>query len=389
MQLYREMEDLVTETNALPIAELFNQVIRQANSLGASDIHIEPIKADYRIRFRIDGLLQTQINITGSVGLKLVAAIKLKSELDVAEKRKPQDGRLHHEFGQHAVEYRVSSLNTVSGEKLVLRQTNESAALPLLQELGLAQSQYKLISSKLRSPQGMILVTGPTGAGKSFTLYSALNEINHEGLNISTVEDPVELDIDGVNQVQINKKAGVDFAVSLKAFLRQDPDVIMVGEIRDLETAEIAIMAAQTGHLILTTLHTNSALEAIVRMQNIGISNFNLINSLSLVIAQRLLRVLCVHCKSPDPKQYPNINEEVFQAVGCSNCNGGYKGRVAIFECVEFDQTVAELIHCNSSQSELHQYCFKENWTLYQAGLAKVKAGITSMAELHRVLICE
>lgn len=389
----------VEQKSDAPIIVYVNKVLTDAIKAGASDIHFEPYEQDYRVRFRVDGVLTEASHPPSDLSSRLAARIKVIANMDIAEKRLPQDGRLKVRLSlNHIVEFRVSSLPTIWGEKIALRLLHTPSSSINLNDLGFEAGQKTLFQSALAQPQGLILVTGPTGSGKSLSLYTGLNLINTVEKNISTAEDPVEIQLKGVNQVQINAKAGLTFATTLRAFLRQDPDVIMVGEIRDLETAEIAIKASQTGHLVLSTLHTNSAMETLSRLLSMGVPSYNIISSLSLIMAQRLVRKLCPHCKEietllPDEELIKQgfSREQIsglvlFKASGCNKCNQGYKGRIGIFEVIK--PSVAMNTHILSGAepeaiaSQLQQ---EEVLLLRQAGLLKVISGKTSLAELNRV----
>jgi type IV pilus assembly protein PilB len=361
-----------------------DQIINEAIRKGASDIHFEPYEQHYRIRYRLDGLLKLATMQPQAIALRMVARLKLLAHLDISKKRIPQDGGFKLSLAnQRSMDIRVSSCPLLLGEKIVLRLLDEQRAKLGMESLGLSEQQKKQLLTALRRPEGMILVTGPTGSGKTVTLYTALNHLNTMEKNISAVEDPVEIIIQGINQVNVNAKAGLYFSTVVRAFLRQDPDIIMVGEIRDQETAEIAIKAAQTGHLVLSTLHTNNARDSINRLIHLGLPAFQLTETIHLIIAQRLLRRLCEHCKIPCTplKEAQRLSlglsaEEaqaicLFRAGQCAHCHQGYRGRTGFFEIMS---------PSNATQCTGHQ-------SLYQAGLEKVKAGITSMEELQRVIV--
>lgn len=382
-----------------PIVVYVNKVLTDAIKAGASDIHFEPYEQDYRVRFRVDGVLTQASHPPSDLSSRLAARIKAIANMDIAEKRLPQDGRLKVRLSlHHIVEFRVSSLPTIWGEKIALRLLHSPSTTISLDELGFEASQKALFQHALTQPQGLILVTGPTGSGKSLSLYTGLSLINTEEKNISTAEDPVELQLKGINQVQINTKTGLTFATTLRAFLRQDPDVIMVGEIRDLETAEIAIKASQTGHLVLSTLHTNSAIETLSRLLSMGVPSYNIISSLTLIMAQRLVRKLCKHCKIPEAflpeaellkqgfrsEQIPSLS--LFRASGCNKCNQGYKGRIGIFEVIQPSVALNKYILSGAEPEDISkQLQHEESLLLRQAGLLKVISGETSLAELNRV----
>ena len=381
-----------------PIVQYVNKVLKDAISQGASDIHIEPYENIARIRYRIDGILHS----AGDPPLKLVqniaSRIKVLARLDIAERRLPQDGRIKIRFSRtRTIDFRVSTMPTLFGEKVVLRILDQSANDLKLATLGMEPNQLVLYQQATKQPHGMILVTGPTGSGKTVTLYSALAVLNKPDTNISSVEDPVEIYADGVNQVSINEKSGLTFARTLRAFLRQDPDILMVGEIRDLETADIAIKAAQTGHLVLSTLHTNDAPSAITRLINMGVAPFNIASTVNLVIAQRLVRRLCSACKKPTKLPTTTLLEAgfsnkqikqatIFSPVGCGACSNGYKGRTGIFEVMPVSDETAELIMIKATEAEISRQVRKEGTlTLKAEGIKKVAAGITSLAEVERI----
>lgn len=394
-----ESEDSAgSESEDQPIIAFINKMLHDAIRKGASDLHFEPYEKSYRIRFRIDGILHEVASPPVALSGRLSARLKVMSRLDIAEKRVPQDGRIKLKLSQKkSIDFRVSSLPTLWGEKIVMRILDSDSAMLGIDILGYEEAQKKLYLAALEQPQGMILVTGPTGSGKTVSLYTGLNILNTEETNISTAEDPVEINLPGINQVQVNIKAGLTFPAALKSFLRQDPDVIMVGEIRDLETAEIAIKAAQTGHLVLSTLHTNSAPETLTRLLNMGVPAYNVASSVSLIIAQRLARRLCSHCKAPEhlpetellkqgftQAQLPTI--KLFKPIGCEYCTGGYKGRVGIYEVMPISGNIAERIMQGGNSLEIAQQAQSEGINnLRQSGLLKAAAGLTSLAEINRV----
>tara|TARA_Y100000296_G_scaffold87278_1_gene131749 strand:+ start:639 stop:2339 length:1701 start_codon:yes stop_codon:yes gene_type:complete len=381
-----------------PIVRFVNKILLDAIRIGASDIHFEPYEKRYRIRYRTDGVLkevsQPPINLAG----KIAARLKVMSQMDISERRIPQDGRIKMKISKNkAIDFRVNTLPTLWGEKIVLRILDPSSAKLGIDALGYEEDQKQLYLEALSNPQGMILVTGPTGSGKTVSLYTGLNILNVEGTNISTAEDPVEINLEGINQVNVNNKVGLDFASALRSFLRQDPDVVMVGEIRDLETAQIAIKAAQTGHLVLSTLHTNSAAETLTRLANMGVPAFNIATSVSLIIAQRLARRLCSSCKTPAEIPPETLQEEgfteeqishgdFFSPVGCPHCNGGYKGRVGIYEVVKVTDAVSRIIMSGGNSIEISDAARNEGFAnLRTSALKKVAAGITSLEEANRV----
>lgn len=381
-----------------PIIVYINKILMDAIKKGASDLHFEPYEHKYRIRFRIDGILHEVASPPNTLATKLSARIKVMSRLDIAEKRKPQDGRIKLKITERkSIDFRVSTMPTLWGEKIVMRILDSSSAMLGIDVLGYEPEQKKLYMDALEQPQGMILVTGPTGSGKTVSLYTGLNILNQPERNISTAEDPVEINLEGVNQVQINIKADMTFANALRAFLRQDPDVVMVGEIRDLETAEISIKAAQTGHLVLSTLHTNSAPETITRLLNMGVPAYNVASSISLIIAQRLARRLCPKCKTPEnlPSEellrqgfsQQQISEMTLYAPkGCENCTDGYKGRVGIYEVMKITPEIAQIIMRGGNSLEIAEVSLKAGFNnLRLSGIRKAADGMTSLAEINRV----
>ncbi|HII4331860.1 type IV-A pilus assembly ATPase PilB [Vibrio parahaemolyticus] len=388
------IEDLSQDES--PVSRYINQILLDAVRKGASDIHFEPYEKMYRVRLRCDGILIETQQPPNHLSRRLSARIKILSKLDIAERRLPQDGRIKLKLNQDtAIDMRVSTLPTLFGEKIVLRLLDSSSASLDIDKLGYSEQQKQLYLDALRRPQGMILMTGPTGSGKTVSLYTGLNILNKPEINISTAEDPVEINLSGINQVQVQPKIGFGFAEALRSFLRQDPDVVMVGEIRDLDTAEIAIKASQTGHLVLSTLHTNSAAETIIRLSNMGVESFNLASSLSLIIAQRLARKLCPYCKQPQEHtvqlQHLGIQttDKIFRANpdGCNECTHGYSGRTGIYEVMRFDESLSEALIKGASVHELEKLAIANGMsTLQMSGIAKLKQGITSFSELQRVL---
>lgn len=390
-----ELDDLSQDNS--PISRFINQVLLDAVRKEASDIHFEPYEECYRVRMRCDGLLIETLKPPHHLGRRLAARIKILSKLNIAERRLPQDGRMKLKLSEEtAVNLRVSSLPTLWGEKLVLRLLDNNETPLNIDNLGYNDQQKQAYLKALNRPQGLILMTGPTGSGKTVSLYTGLELLNTVDVNIATAEDPIEINLSGINQLQVNAEIGLDFATALKAFLRQDPDVIMVGEIRDIETAEIAIKAAQTGHLVLSTLHTNSAAETLVRLANMGIQPFNIASSLSLIIAQRLARRLCAHCKQPyhpTPESISHFNLptdiQLFQAnpVGCHQCNNGYSGRVGIYEVMEINEQLSNAIVQSKSSEQIEEIARSQGMvTLSESGIEKWVAGITSYSELQRTL---
>ncbi|EHU5190963.1 type IV-A pilus assembly ATPase PilB [Vibrio parahaemolyticus] len=388
------IEDLSQDES--PVSRYINQILLDAVRKGASDIHFEPYEKMYRVRLRCDGILIETQQPPNHLSRRLSARIKILSKLDIAERRLPQDGRIKLKLNQDtAIDMRVSTLPTLFGEKIVLRLLDSSSASLDIDKLGYNQQQKQLYLEALRRPQGMILMTGPTGSGKTVSLYTGLNILNKPEINISTAEDPVEINLSGINQVQVQPKIGFGFAEALRSFLRQDPDVVMVGEIRDLDTAEIAIKASQTGHLVLSTLHTNSAAETIIRLSNMGVESFNLASSLSLIIAQRLARKLCPYCKQLQEHtvqlQHLGIQttDNIFRANpdGCNECTHGYSGRTGIYEVMRFDESLSEALIKGASVHELEKLAIANGMsTLQMSGIEKLKQGITSFSELQRVL---
>jgi type IV pilus assembly protein PilB len=384
-----------------PIVRFINKVMLDAIKRGASDIHFEPYERSYRIRFRLDGVLKEVAAPPVQLAVKMAARLKVMSRLDIAERRVPQDGRIKMKISKNrAIDFRVSTCPTLFGEKIVMRILDPSSAMLGIDALGYEPFQKQLYMDCLARPHGMILVTGPTGSGKTVSLYTGLNILNTEDTNISTAEDPVEIMLPGVNQVNINPKVGLTFAGSLRAFLRQDPDVIMVGEIRDLETAEIALKAAQTGHLVLSTLHTNDAPKTLTRLVDMGVKPYAIATSVSLIIAQRLARRLCKSCKTPMKIPAEALKKEgfedeeianglqIFQAAGCSNCTDGYKGRTGIYEVMPVSEEIGRIIMMGGSVLDIKQQATREGvWGLRQAGINKVRQGITTLDEINRVTV--
>jgi type IV pilus assembly protein PilB len=383
-----------------PVVRYVNKVLVDAIASDTSDIHFEPYEKSFRVRFRQDGLLREVANPPLAIASRLTARLKVMSRMNIAERRVPQDGRIKLKLSRsRSIDFRVNTLPTLYGEKIVLRILDSSAAEVGIDSLGMDPKQKVDFLQCIAKPYGMVLVTGPTGSGKTVTLYSALNILNKPEINISTVEDPVEIQVAGINQVNLNPKGGLTFAAALRAFLRQDPDIVMVGEIRDLETAEIAVKAAQTGHLVLSTLHTNDAPQSLTRLANMGIPPFNIASSVLLIVAQRLARKLCPHCKQAD-NQIPHeallkegfTQEEVeegitiYRPVGCDRCNQGYKGRVGLFQIIKVSEDMGRLIMEGGNSLQLADQAKREGYAdLRLSGLRKVKAGVTSLEELNRV----
>ncbi|HEY4447671.1 MAG TPA: type IV-A pilus assembly ATPase PilB, partial [Steroidobacteraceae bacterium] len=384
-----------------PIVRFVNKVMLDAIRRNASDIHFEPYEKIYRVRLRMDGVLKEIAQPPVQLAPKLSARLKVMSRLDIAERRVPQDGRIKMKLSKNrAIDFRVSTCPTLFGEKIVLRILDPAQAMLGIDSLGYEPFQKELYTKYLAKPQGMILVTGPTGSGKTVSLYTGLNILNREDTNISTAEDPAEINLPGVNQVNVNPKVGLTFATAMRAFLRQDPDVIMVGEIRDLETAEIAIKAAQTGHLVLSTLHTNDAPQTLTRMVDMGVKPYAIATSVSLIIAQRLARRLCGNCKTPlDIPKEALLKEgftetdvaaglKLFGPKGCSNCTDGYKGRTGIYQVLPVTDAIARIILGGGSAPEIAAQGAKDGvWDLRRAGLEKVKNGLTSLEEVNSVTV--
>ena len=392
-------EDDTSAVDDTPIVRFINKVLLDAIKQGASDIHFEPYEKDYRVRFRTDGILREVVRPPRNLAPRLSARLKVMSQMDISERRIPQDGRIQMKLSKsRAIDFRVNTLPTMFGEKIVLRILDPTSAQMGIDALGYDEIQKKLYMDALSRPQGMILVTGPTGSGKTVSLYTGLGILNTPERNISTAEDPVEINMEGVNQVLVNNKVGLNFAEALRSFLRQDPDVIMVGEIRDLETAEIAIKAAQTGHLVLSTLHTNSAAETITRMLNMGVPAFNIAASVSLIIAQRLARRLCKVCATPetdiplDALRELGFTDELLASayikrpVGCNACKDGYKGRVGIYEVVRLTKSIANTIMDGGNSLEINRQARAEGFDdLRTSALKKCAAGLISLEEVNRV----
>jgi type IV pilus assembly protein PilB len=390
--------EVTTEVEDAPVVRFLQKMLIDAINMRASDIHFEPYEYNYRVRFRIDGELREMTQPPIAIKDKLASRIKVISKLDIAERRVPQDGRMKLKFGNKSIDFRVSSLPTLFGEKIVIRILDSSSAKLGIEALGYEQIEKDRLMAAIQRPYGMVLVTGPTGSGKTVSLYTCLNILNQPGVNISTVEDPAEINLPGINQVNVNDKAGMNFATALKAFLRQDPDVIMVGEIRDLDTADIAIKAAQTGHMVMSTLHTNDAPTTLTRLMNMGVAPFNIASSVILITAQRLARRLCDNCKAPG--DYPRkalldagYKEEdltgtwkPYKAVGCSSCNNGYKGRVGIYQVMPISEEIQRIILTQGTAVDIARQAKLEGVRdLRESGLVKVKSGLTSLEEVIAV----
>ncbi len=384
-----------------PVVRFVNKVLLDAIKRGASDVHFEPYEKIFRVRTRLDGVLSEVAQPPVALANKVCARLKVMSRMDIAERRVPQDGRIKMRLSKNrAIDFRVNTCPTLFGEKIVLRILDPSSAKLGIDALGYDDIQKTMYQKHLDKPYGMILVTGPTGSGKTVSLYTGLNILNTEDRNISTAEDPAEINLPGINQVNVNPKVGLTFASALKAFLRQDPDVIMVGEIRDLETAEIAIKAAQTGHLVLSTLHTNDAPRTLTRLVDMGVKPYAIATSVSLIIAQRLARRLCDNCKEVQDVPREALVKEgfnaqdiengltVFKAVGCNSCNDGYKGRVGIFQVMEVSETMGRIIMEGGNAMQIADQAASEGvLDLRRAGLNKVRDGLTSLVEINRVTI--
>jgi type IV pilus assembly protein PilB len=390
-----ETAEPTAEVEDAPVVRFLQKMLIDAINARASDLHFEPYEYHYRVRFRIDGELREITQPPIAIKDKLSSRIKVISRLDIAEKRVPQDGRMKLKFGNKSIDFRVSTLPTLFGEKIVIRILDASSAKLGIEALGYEKIERDRLMQCIQRPYGMVLVTGPTGSGKTVSLYTCLNILNQPGVNISTVEDPAEINLPGINQVNVNDRAGMTFAVALKSFLRQDPDVIMVGEIRDLETADIAIKAAQTGHMVMSTLHTNDAPTTLTRMLNMGVAPFNIASSVLLITAQRLARKLCETCKTP--ADYPreamlkvgfeaselNGSWKPFRAVGCSACSGGYRGRVGIYQVMPVTEEIQRIILAQGTAVDIAVQAQREGVRdLRQSALVKVRAGVTSLEEV-------
>ena len=394
-----EQDVTQADVDDAPVVKFINKMLLTAIKTGASDLHFEPYEKRYRVRFRTDGVLHEVSSPPNQIAAKISARLKVMSKMDIAERRIPQDGRIKLKISKtKSIDFRVNTLPCLFGEKLVLRILDSSSAQMGIDALGYEEDQKAMYMDALEQPQGMILVTGPTGSGKTVSLYTGLNILNTPERNISTAEDPVEINLEGINQCNVNNKVGLGFAEALRSFLRQDPDIIMVGEIRDLETAEIAIKAAQTGHMVMSTLHTNSAPETLTRMINMGVPSFNLATSVNLIIAQRLGRRLCSNCKTTldvpkDVLLEEGFTEEdiatgfkLYQPVGCNKCNKGYKGRVGIYEVVKVTPSISKIIMEGGNSIQIADACKKEGFDdLRRSSLKKVMQGVTSLEEANRV----
>ncbi|WP_027706413.1 type IV-A pilus assembly ATPase PilB [Zooshikella ganghwensis] len=389
-----------SEADDAPVVKFVNKMLLSAIKGGSSDLHFEPYEKTYRVRFRTDGVLHETAKPPISLAPRISSRLKIMSSMDISERRKPQDGRIKMRISKtKSIDFRVNTCPTLWGEKIVLRILDPTSAQMGIDSLGYEEAQKELYMNALMQPQGMILVTGPTGSGKTVSLYTGLNILNTVERNISTAEDPVEINLEGINQVNVNPKQGMDFAQALRAFLRQDPDIIMVGEIRDLETASIAIKAAQTGHMVMSTLHTNSAAETLTRLLNMGVPAFNLATTVNLIIAQRLARRLCSNCKQTIDVPEKTLLEEGFtpeqaksavlygpSAKGCEKCNKGYKGRVGIYEVVKITPALSRIIMEEGNSIQIAEVADKEGFSnLRKSGLLKALQGVTSLEEVNRV----
>ena len=391
--------DAISGANEAPVVKFINKMLIDAIRMGASDLHFEPYEKSYRIRYRVDGVMREIAKPPVQLAPKLAARLKVMSQMDISERRMPQDGRIKLKVSKtKAIDFRVNCLPTLYGEKVVLRILDASSAMMGIDALGYEPAQKALFMEALEKPQGMLLITGPTGSGKTVSLYTGLNILNTADTNISTAEDPVEINLEGINQVNVNLKTGLTFAVALRAFLRQDPDIVMVGEIRDLETAEIAVKAAQTGHMVMSTLHTNSAPETLTRLRNMGVPSFNIATSVNLVIAQRLARRLCPACKAPIDIPPQSLKQmgftdadlatgfKVYQPVGCSECRDGYKGRVGIYEVMKVNSEISRIIMEEGNAIQIADASRRAGFNdLRRSGLDKVMQGMTSLQEVNRV----
>ncbi|MBT4837304.1 MAG: type II secretion system ATPase GspE [Methylococcales bacterium] len=390
-----ETQDLLAENDEAPIIKLINALLTEAVKENASDIHVEPYENRLVVRFRIDGVLRTILEPQPALAPRLASRIKIMAKLDIAEKRIPQDGRISLKIATRAVDVRVSTIPSSYGERVVMRILDKQAGNLNLQHLGLSDASYQELNQLIKRPHGIILVTGPTGSGKTTTLYAALSQLNNDKRNILTVEDPIEYELDGIGQTQVNLKVDMTFAKGLRAILRQDPDIVMVGEIRDLETAQIAVQASLTGHLVFSTLHTNTASGAITRLRDMGIEPFLLSSSIIGVIAQRLVRLLCPHCKIA---HQPTVEEcdilgiqatdhaTIHSASSCKHCNHtGFKGRTGIYELLNFDENLRHLIHQASAEKDVENYARKISQSIRSDGVRRVLQGDTTIDELIRV----
>lgn len=387
--------DLLDDDDDAPVIRLINGILQEAIRTRASDIHIEPYESRLAVRFRIDGALRDMLNLSARLSSVLVSRVKVMAQLDIAKKRIPQDGRFSLNLGERAVDVRVSTLPSQYGERVVMRILEKTSQLLNLTDLGMSEGELAAFSEALQKPNGIVLVTGPTGAGKTTTLYAALSRLNDGSRNILTVEDPVEYALDGIGQTQVNNQVGMSFATGLRAILRQDPDVVMVGEVRDPETAEIAVQASLTGHLVLSTVHTNSAIAAITRLRDMGVEPFLLASTVTAIVAQRLVRRLCPSCKTsyePSRKQLndlgltPDTRHRFYKAVGCETCHHiGYVGRLGLYEVVIMDDPLRAMIHDGAREVDMSAHAFKTRSTLLQSGVSHILSGATSVEDVLRV----
>lgn len=390
--------DLMEGENDAPVVRLINAILSQAVRDQASDIHLETFEDNVIVRFRVDGVLREVLSPKRKLAPMLVSRLKVMARLDIAEKRIPQDGRISVRVAGHPVDIRLSTIPSAYGERVVLRLLDTQSGCLSIAQLHMADTIEQRFRNTLRAPHGIILVTGPTGSGKTTTLYAGLSEINESSRNIMTIEDPVEYMLEGIAQTQVNSKVDMTFARGLRAILRQDPDVVMIGEIRDLETAEIAIQASMTGHLVLSTLHTNTAIGAVTRLQDMGVQTFLLSASLTALISQRLVRLLCTDCRQPRPvrdderellshdEQAVSSTATIYQAVGCQSCNHlGYRGRTALYECIELDDNLRQMIRNNVGEQEMTAYAHQNSHSIFMDGCQRILAGETSLEEVLRV----
>jgi type IV pilus assembly protein PilB len=393
-----EASEIAAEVEDAPVVRFLQKMLIDAINMRASDLHFEPYEYNYRVRFRVDGEMREITQPPIAIKDKLASRIKVISRLDISEKRVPQDGRMKLKFGNKSIDFRISTLPTLFGEKIVIRILDSSSARLGIEALGYEKIEKDRLMAVIYRPYGMILVTGPTGSGKTVSLYTCLNILNQPGVNICTVEDPAEINLPGINQVNVNDRAGLTFAAALKSFLRQDPDIIMVGEIRDLETADIAIKAAQTGHMVMSTLHTNDAPKTLTRLLNMGVAPFNIASSVLLITAQRLARRLCENCKTP--ADYPREallkagfaatdidgNWKPYRAVGCSACTNGYKGRVGLYQVMPITEEIQRIILAEGSSLDIEAAARRDGVRdLRQSGLVKIRAGVTTLEEVISV----
>ena len=394
----KELEDLRKKSEAAPVIRMVNLIIAEAVEQGASDIHIEPTKTELQIRNRVDGILRKTMELPKWVQGAVISRVKIMAKMDIAEKRLPQDGRIGVRTGARSLDLRISTIPASYGEKVVVRILDSASANIPLEALGLSPAEHRKMEEIISRPQGILLITGPTGSGKTTTLYGILNKIKSEQDNITTIEDPIEYELSGINQVAVQEKIGLTFAGMLRSLLRQDPDIIMVGEMRDLETASIAVQAALTGHLVLSTIHTNSSVATVTRLRDLGIPSYLIASTIVGIVAQRLVRVICGKCRGkvePTEKDIVRLglkaNIPIYRGEGCTTCGGtGYKGRTGIYEILTFTQPIRDLIAANATENELRQMAISKGMsTLGQVALEKVIAGITTVDEVYRVVETE